>query len=93
MTENELVACLQQRGRADDVLALIAKLGFTPDFVAKNILSAGPEVTVAQTAMLWMGMPNKHDRKRTRQLFEALSEAGLLEIANEKAETWRIICR
>ena len=32
-------------------------------------------------------MPNKHDRKRTRSLFAALSEIGLLEPSGDD-ESW-----
>jgi hypothetical protein len=45
-------------------------------------------MSVAQIAMLWMGMPNKHDRKKTRQLVDALSEVGLLQ-PDAQGETWR----
>ena len=61
-----------------DVEETMKSLGFTPDFVAKNVMSVDGEITVSQVAMLWMGMPNKHDRKRTRQLLDALTTAGLL---------------
>ncbi len=52
-----------------------------------RVLTAGGPVTVARIAMLWQGMPNKHDRKRTRQLFDALPEVGLLEPKGDD-ETW-----
>lgn len=58
-------------------------LGFAAEFVAKNVMSIDGPVTVAQVAMLWMGMPNKHDRKRTRQLLDALTTAGLLTNPSE----------
>lgn len=87
MTEQQLIDYLRSKDRADDLLALLQKLGFTTDFVAKNVLSAGPQVTIAHIAMLWMGMPNKHDRKKTHQLLDALSEAGLLSPKGDD-ETW-----
>lgn len=87
MTAEELNQFLQSHGRADDMNALLEKLGFSTEFVLKNVLSAGGPVTVSHVAMLWQGMPNKHDRKRTRQLFDALSEAGLLEPKGDD-ETW-----
>lgn len=87
MTAQEFSDYLQKRGCADDVLALLNKLGFSIDFVTKNVLSTGGPVTVARVAMLWMGMPNKHDRKRTRQLFDALADVGLLEPKGDD-ETW-----
>jgi hypothetical protein len=70
---------LGEKLRGTEALALLELLGFKLDFIAKNVFSAGNQVTVAQIAMLWMGMPNKHDRKRTRQMLDALSEAGLVE--------------
>jgi hypothetical protein len=86
MTPEQLTDYLRSRGRADDLSALLAKLGFSTEFVATNVLTGAP-VTVSHVAMLWMGMPNKHDRKRTRQLFDALSEAGLLAPQGDE-ETW-----
>jgi hypothetical protein len=86
MTAEELA----ERLAGTDVGPLMEKLGFTMEFVAKNVMSAGGPITVSQTAMLWMGMPNKHDRKRTRQLFDALTQAGLLTCVDEAAEVWRV---
>lgn len=86
MTPEQLTDYLRSRGSGGDPPALLAKLGFSTEFVAKNVLTGAP-VTVSHVAMLWMGMPNKHDRKRTRQLFDALSEAGLLEPQGDE-ETW-----
>jgi len=88
MTPEELETTLRERGRADDILALLEKLGFTRAFVAQSVLSKRDAVTVAQTAMEWLGMPNKHDRKKTRQLFDALSDAGLLQ-PEPSGESWR----
>lgn len=87
MTAEELNQFLQARGRTDDVNAIFDKLGFRVEFVLKNVLSAGGPVTVSHVAMLWQGMPNKHDRKRTHQLFDALSDVGLLEPKGDD-ETW-----
>ena len=87
MTTQELDDILKARGRADEMSDIAAKLGFTLEFIAKNVLSSAGTVTVSQVAMLWQGMPNKHDRKRTRALFEALSDAGLLAPTGDD-ETW-----
>ncbi len=87
MTTQELDDLLKARGRADEINAVAAKLGFTLEFIAKNVLSSGGTVTVSHVAMLWQGMPNKHDRKRTRALFDALSDAGLLAPTGDD-ETW-----
>ncbi|MBC5806078.1 MAG: hypothetical protein DLM53_09455 [Candidatus Eremiobacter antarcticus] len=86
MTAQELSDHLQKRGAADTA-ALMEKLGFSGDFVAANVLAGEQPVTVSRIAMLWMGMPNKHDRKRVRQLFDALTEAGLLRPQGDE-ETW-----
>jgi hypothetical protein len=80
---------LARRLEGTEVPAQMEKLGFSMQFVAKDVLSGESEVTVSQIAMLWMGMPNKHDRKRTRQLLDALTEAGLLAPVEGKEETWR----
>jgi hypothetical protein len=90
MTEQELLERLKSSGRGDEMLARIEKLGFTPAFIVKNVLVAGAPITVAQVAMLWQGMPNKHDRKRTRELLDILTDSGLLS-ADPAAETWRLL--
>lgn len=87
MTAQEFNERLQAGGHADEVNALLGNLGFSADFVAENVLSSSGPVTIAHVAMLWQGMPNKHDRKRTRQLFDALAAAGLLEPKGDD-ETW-----
>ena len=81
MTADELITALA----GSDVEATMKSLGFSPEFVAKNVMSIEGPVTVAQVAMLWMGMPNKHDRKRTRQLLDALTTTGLLTNPSEDA--------
>lgn len=80
---------LAERLNGTTVPAEMEKLGFSNDFVAANVLSRDDDVTVSQVAMLWMGMPNKHDRKRVRQLLDALAEAGLLVPVEGVEETWR----
>ena len=74
MTADELTSALA----GTDVESTMQSLGFSTEFVAKNVMSVDGQITVAQVAMLWMGMPNKHDRKRTRQLLDALTSADLL---------------
>lgn len=83
MTGEELIASLV----GTDVEATMKSLGFTTEFVAKNVMSVEGPITVSQVAMLWMGMPNKHDRKRTRQLLDALTTAGLLTNTAEETYT------
>lgn len=68
--------------RLASLAPLLEKLGFTSDFVERNVLAREGSVTVSETAMLWQGMPNKHDRKRTRELLDALAEAGLLRVVD-----------
>jgi hypothetical protein len=77
MTAQEFREYLIAHGELDTVQAELDKLGFGVDFVAREVLCAS-EVTVSRIAMLWQGMPNKHDRKRTHQLLETLSRIGLL---------------
>jgi hypothetical protein len=88
MTADELKARLQASRSGGDAVAAIEKLGFKLEFVADNVISAGAPVSVSQIAMLWMGMPNKHDRKRTSQLFEILAQAGLVQTIDEQGEQW-----
>src|SRR5579872_38934 len=78
MTAQELRDYLIAHGELDNVIAELEKLGFGVDFVAREVLSGDAEVTVSRVAMLWQGMPNKHDRKQTRQLMDTLSRMGLL---------------
>jgi hypothetical protein len=70
---------------------VLEKLGFAPDFVEKNVLARSGNVTVSEIAMLWQGMPNKHDRKRTRALFDALAEAGLLTLVDDASGTFSVL--
>ncbi|HLJ83332.1 MAG TPA: hypothetical protein VKT51_04030 [Candidatus Eremiobacteraceae bacterium] len=63
----------------------IEKLGFTVEFIERNIIAREGPVTVSEIAMLWQGMPNKHDRKRTRQLLDALTETGLLKVVDAES--------
>jgi hypothetical protein len=79
MTADELSTAIKD----SEVPALMESLGFRIEFVAEKVFSTPGPVTVSQVAMLWMGMPNKHDRKRTRQLLEALADAGLLQRGDE----------
>jgi hypothetical protein len=87
MTAQEYAQYVESRGRTEHMNDAFSKLGFSLEFVLKNVLSAGGPVTVSHVAMLWQGMPNKHDRKRTHQLFDALSDVGLLEPKGDD-ETW-----
>jgi len=87
MTAEELTAKLV----GTEVPTVMEKLGFSVEFVAKNVMSGAATVTVSQIAMLWQGMPNKHDRKRTRRLLDALTDAGLLECVDAVAEVFRVI--
>ena len=70
---------------------VLEKLGFAPEFVVKNVLARSGTVTVSEIAMLWQGMPNKHDRKRTRALFDALGEAGLLTLVDDESGTFTVV--
>ena len=88
MDEAQFIAKLQAAGHADETLALLDKLGFSRAFLLTNVLNATSDVSVAHIAMLWMGMPNKHDRKRTRQMLDALTENGLLSF-DGATETWK----
>jgi hypothetical protein len=73
------------------LLPVLEKLGFAAEFVEKNVLARSGTVTVSEIAMLWQGMPNKHDRKRTRALFDALAEAGLLTLVDDASGTFTVV--
>ena len=75
MNETELNAALE----GTDAGRLLDEFGISREFVLRNVVSASGPVTVSQIAMLWMGMPNKHDRKRVRQLMDALASAGVVQ--------------
>ena len=83
MTEAELGAALE----GSDAARLLETFGISREFVARNISGASGPVTVSQIALLWMGMPNKHDRKRVRQLLDALADARVVERVAE--DTYR----
>ena len=87
MIESEFLERLERSGKAGETLALIDRLGFSRAFILANVLNATVPVSVAHVAMLWQGMPNKHDRKRTQALFDALTEAGVLR-HDPATDTW-----
>lgn len=88
MTAAELEARIAASPTGAQALAELSKLGFSFDFLARAVVT-GADVTVAHIAMLWQGMPNKHDRKRTRQMCELLERAGVLSRVDDDGETWR----
>jgi len=90
VTGQELLERLKTKGQSEQIEPLFAKLGFSADFVAGTVLGSQGPVTVSRVAMLWQGMPNKHDRKRTRALFDALTDIGLLTPVGDE-ETWTIV--
>ena len=70
---------------------VLEKLGFTAEFVQQNVLSRKSNVAVAEIAMLWQGMPNKHDRKRTRAMLDALAEATLITLVDDESGTFTVV--
>ena len=88
MTPQELHERIAGSGRAGEIDAQLKKLGFSLEFITANVLQP-PAASVSRVAMLWMGMPNKHDRKRTRELFGLLTELGLLAPSGDD-ENWRV---
>lgn len=80
---------------SDDLLVplqpMLEKLGFTSEFVRHNVLSRTGNVGVSEIAMLWQGMPNKHDRKRTRAMLDALAEAGLVTLVDDESGTFSVV--
>jgi len=49
----------------------------TPAFV-RELLTPDAVLDVGETAMRWAGMPNKHERALTSEVFFALAEWGFL---------------
>ena len=90
MTENEFLERLRTSGKAEEALAEVERLGFARDFILKNVLVDSGSVNVAHVAMLWQGMPNKHDRKRTQALLDLLTSAGLLR-HDAASDSWTLI--
>jgi serine 3-dehydrogenase len=56
----------------------------TVEFV-RSLLEPGAELELATVAQRWAGMPNKHERAITRDVLEALADAGLLTRSGESA--------
>ena len=75
MNETDLDGALE----GSEAARLLDDFGISREFVLRNVVSASGPVTVSQLAMRWMGMPNKHDRKRVRQLMDALASAGVVQ--------------
>jgi hypothetical protein len=73
------------------LLPVLERLGFTPEFVRLNVLMRTGNVGVAEIAMLWQGMPNKHDRKRTRAMLDALADAGLVTLVDDESGTYSVM--
>lgn len=90
MSETEFLERLRASGKSDQALAEIERLGFKHDFILKNVLIESDSVNAAHIAMLWQGMPNKHDRKRTQALLDLLTDAGLLR-HDEATDTWTLL--
>jgi short-subunit dehydrogenase len=53
------------------------RANFSADFV-KSLMIVDAVIDVGETAMRWAGMPNKHERSLTSEVFFALAEWGFL---------------
>jgi len=62
------------------------KLNLSSAFVA-SLLVPGSELEFGDVALRWAGMPNKNERALTREVLEALREAGFLERSSADAYT------
>jgi serine 3-dehydrogenase len=76
---------------ADPLEAALAPLSnrmsrqkLTLDFI-RSLLEPGAELDLSGVAQRWAGMPNKNERAITRDVLEALAEAGLLTRSGEFA--------
>ena len=48
-------------------------------FVRELLDVPGVKLTTSEIALIWTGMPNKHERALTQEVLDALAEAGFLE--------------
>jgi short-subunit dehydrogenase len=53
------------------------RANFSTDFI-KSLMIVDAVIDVSETAMRWAGMPNKHERSLTSEVFFALAEWGFL---------------
>lgn len=54
----------------------------------RELLSQGGEIQLGETAMRWVGMPNKNERAALTEALDALTAAGFLERTGK--ETWKV---
>jgi hypothetical protein len=59
------------------MLRRMERANFEPAFV-RGLLVPESVIDVSEVAMRWAGMPNKHERALTNEVFFALAEAGFL---------------
>lgn len=64
--------------------ARMTRQKLTLEFV-RSLLEPGSELDLSSVSQRWAGMPNKHERAVTRDVLEALADAGLLMRAGEAA--------
>jgi short-subunit dehydrogenase len=68
------------------VSARMRKLNLSETFV-RSLLVPGAPLELGDVALRWAGMPNKNERALTREVLEALADAGYLERSGEDLYT------
>jgi hypothetical protein len=62
------------------------KLNLSETFV-RSLLVPRAQLELGDVALRWAGMPNKNERALTREVLEALAEAGYLQRSGEDLYT------
>lgn len=68
----------------EPVARRMERVKLTEAFVS-SLLVVGTTVEFNEAAMRWAGMPNKNERAALREVFDALTAEGYLEVAGEDA--------
>jgi short-subunit dehydrogenase len=68
----------------EPVARRMERVKLTMAFVS-SLLVAGATIEFNEAAMRWAGMPNKNERAALREVFDALTTAGYLEVAGNDA--------
>jgi short-subunit dehydrogenase len=63
----------------DPLMRRMERANLRVTFVREVLDIPGVVLTTSEVALIWAGMPNKHERALTQELLDALAEAGFLE--------------
>jgi hypothetical protein len=68
----------------EPVARRMERVKLTEAFVS-SLLVVGTTIEFNEAAMRWAGMPNKNERAALREVFDALTAEGYLDVAGEDA--------